>query len=88
MHIFFFYVQGIYKGLSGQASFEKKYYCAAFLKQMPNFNLSLSVTSDINGVLVALFNPVFIPYICFITVNEHQKSSFFNTNCKYVQFWS
>jgi hypothetical protein len=39
----------------------KKKYCAAFLKQMSNFNLLLTVTSDINGVLFALFNPVFVP---------------------------
>jgi hypothetical protein len=33
---------------------------------MPNFNLLLTVTSDIiNGVLFALFNPVFVPYIRF-----------------------
>jgi hypothetical protein len=44
-----------------------KKYCAAFLKQIPNFHLLLTVTSDINGVLLfALFNPVFIPYIRFI----------------------
>jgi hypothetical protein len=87
MHNFFMYRESI-KDCRVKPALKKNYYCAAFLKQMPNFNLSLSVTSDINGVLVALFNPVFIPYICFITVNEHQKSAFFNTNCKYVQFWS
>jgi hypothetical protein len=38
----------------------EKHYCAAFLKQMPNYNLLLSVSSDINDALVALFNPVFI----------------------------
>jgi hypothetical protein len=79
-------IEGIYKLLSGQASFGKTYYCAAFLKQMPNFNLLLTVTSDINGVLFSLFNTVFVPYIRFITVNNHQKSAFFNTNCKYVRF--
>jgi hypothetical protein len=45
---------------------------------MPNFNLLLTVTSDINGVLFPLFNPVFVPYIRFITVNKHQKSVFFS----------
>jgi hypothetical protein len=63
-------MQGVYKWLSGQASFGQKYYCAAFLKQMPNFNLLLTVnseSSDVNGVLFALFNPVFVPYMRFIT---------------------
>jgi hypothetical protein len=64
----------------------KKYDCGDFLKQMPNFNLLLTVTSDINDVLFALFNPVFVPCIHFITVNEHEKSIFFNTNCKNVRF--
>jgi hypothetical protein len=40
------------------------FYCAAFLKQMSNFYLLLTVTSDINGVLFAFFNPVFVPYVC------------------------
>jgi hypothetical protein len=62
------YIQGICKSLSGQGSFGKKN-CTAFFKQMPNFNLLLTVISDINGVLFALFNPVFVPYIRFITVN-------------------
>jgi hypothetical protein len=53
---------------------------------MPNINLLLIVTSDINGVLLALFNPVFVPYSRFITVNKHQKSVFFNTNRKYIRF--
>jgi hypothetical protein len=42
-------------------------YCAASLKQMINFNLLLTLTSDINGVLFAIFSPVFFPYIRFIT---------------------
>jgi hypothetical protein len=65
-------IQGVYKWLSGQASFGKKYNCAAFSKQMPNFNLLLTVTSDINSVPLAPFNPVFVPYIRFITVNKLQ----------------
>jgi hypothetical protein len=40
-------------------------YCAASLKQMINFNLLLTLTSDINGVLFAIFSPVFFPYIRF-----------------------
>jgi hypothetical protein len=72
----------------GSSQLWKKYYCGAFLKQMPNFSLSLTVTSDINGVLFAIFNPVFLPCINFITVNKHQKSVFFNTNWKFVRFWS
>jgi hypothetical protein len=67
----------------GSSQLWKKYYCAAFLRQMPNLNLLLTVTSDINGVLFAHFNSVFVTYILFITVN---KSGFFNTNCKYVRF--
>jgi hypothetical protein len=51
---------------------------------MPNFNLLLTVTSNINGILFALFNPVFVPDIRFITVNKYQKSVFFNT--KYDRF--
>jgi hypothetical protein len=31
------------------------------------FNLLLTVNSDINGVLFALINPVFVPYIRFIS---------------------
>jgi hypothetical protein len=42
---------------------QKKIICAAFLKQMPNFNLLLTVISDINGVLFMLLNSVFVPYI-------------------------
>jgi hypothetical protein len=42
---------------------------------MPNFNLLLTVTFD-NGVLFALFNPVFVPYIPFITVSKYLKSVF------------
>jgi hypothetical protein len=52
---------------------EKNINCAAFLKLIPNFNLLLTVTSD---VLFEFFNPVFVPYIRFITVNKHQKSVF------------
>jgi hypothetical protein len=70
----------------GSSQLWKKYYCAAFLRQMPNFNLLLTVTSDINDVLFALFNSFFVAYIRFITVNKHPKSVFFNTNCKYVRF--
>jgi hypothetical protein len=44
----------------GSSLLWKKYYCAAFLKQMPNFNL-LTVTSDINGVSFVFFNSVFFP---------------------------
>jgi hypothetical protein len=51
--------------LSGQASVGKEYYCAAFLKQLPNFNLLLIVTFDTNDVLFALFNPLFVLYIRF-----------------------
>jgi hypothetical protein len=51
----------------GLSQLWKKYYCAASLKQMINFNLLLTLTSDINGVLFALFSPVFFPYIRFIT---------------------
>jgi hypothetical protein len=51
----------------GLSQLWKKYYCAASLKQMINFNLLLTHTSDINGVLFALFSPVFFPYIRFIT---------------------
>jgi hypothetical protein len=32
------------------------YYCVAFSKQMPNLNALLTVTSDINDVLFALFS--------------------------------
>jgi hypothetical protein len=56
----------------GSSQLWKKYYCVAFLRQMPN--------------LFALFNSVFVAYIRFITVNKHPKSVFFNTNCKYVRF--
>jgi hypothetical protein len=65
--------------LSGQASVGKKYNCTAFLKQTPNFNfnLLLTVTSGVNGVLLALFNPVFVPYIRFIRLNKYQKNFIF-----------
>jgi hypothetical protein len=43
---------------------------------MPNFNLLLTVTSDIIGVLFALFNPVFVPYIHFITINNTKNLYF------------
>jgi hypothetical protein len=69
----------------GSSQLWKKHYCSAFLKQMPNFNLLLIVSSDINGVLLALFNLVFIPYIRFITVKKQQKSEVFVQNCKYVR---
>jgi hypothetical protein len=49
-------VQGIYKLLLGQASFEIEDCCAAFLKQMPNFNSLLTVTSDIDGLFALHFN--------------------------------
>jgi hypothetical protein len=58
----------------GSSQLWKKYYCAAFLKQIPNFNLLLIVTS---GILFALFNPVFVCYIRFFTINKHQKICFF-----------
>jgi hypothetical protein len=54
----------------GSSQLWKKYYCVAFLRQMPN--------------LFALFNSVFVAYIRFITVNKHPKSVFFNTNCKKI----
>jgi hypothetical protein len=40
---------------------------------MAYFNLLLTVTSDIIGVLFALFNPVFVRYIRFTTVNKRAK---------------
>jgi hypothetical protein len=61
---------------------EKKYYCVAFLKRIPNFNLLSTVTSDINGVLFALS----IQFSVLIFVLSHRKSEFFNRNCKYVWF--
>jgi hypothetical protein len=54
---------------------EKKYYCAAFLKQMPNFDSLLTVIF----VLFALFTPVFVPYIRFITANN-TKNLYFSIN--------
>jgi hypothetical protein len=35
--------------------------------------------------LFALVSRVFVPYIRFITVTKHQKSVFFNKNCKYLR---
>jgi hypothetical protein len=62
--------------MSGQVNVGKKYYCAIFLKQMPNFNLLSTVTSDIKGDIFALFNPVFVPYIRFITVYKHRYNRY------------
>jgi hypothetical protein len=50
----------------GSSQLWKKYYGADFVKQMSNFNLLLlTVTSDMNGVLFALFHSVLVPYIRF-----------------------
>jgi hypothetical protein len=45
----------------GSSQLWKKYHCAAFLKQMPNFNSFLTVTSNLD-VLFALFSQVFVLY--------------------------
>jgi hypothetical protein len=38
------------------SNFGIKYYYAPFLKQMPNFNSLLTVTSDIDGLFARHFN--------------------------------
>jgi hypothetical protein len=55
--------------LSGQASFGKKYYCAAF------FETDAQLLTVI-FVLFALFTAVFVPYIRFITANNTKNLYF------------
>jgi hypothetical protein len=60
--------------------FGKNIIVPTLLKQMPNLNLLLTVASDINSVLFALFNPVFVPYIRCINRNLYFSIQIANTS--------
>jgi hypothetical protein len=74
--------------LSGQASLGKKFYCSAFLKPMPNsssFSRSLLTLMTFCLRLSVEFSFLIFVLLQVITVNKHQKSVFFNKNCKYLR---
>jgi hypothetical protein len=74
--------------LSGQASLGKKFYCSAFLKPMPNsssFSRSLLTLMTFCLRLSVEFSFLIFVLLQLITVNKHQKSVFFNKNCKYLR---
>jgi hypothetical protein len=71
--------------LSDQASFGKKYYCAAFLEQMPDFNSLLTVTSDID-VLLALNigGGMTFPLLVLLILNTYINVEWSKTQLKLV----
>jgi hypothetical protein len=66
----------------------KNFYCSAFLKPMPNsssFSRSLLTLMTFCLRLSVEFSFLIFVLSQLITANKHQKSVFFNKNCKYLR---